>query len=95
MNREDARLDKLEPFILRSGSKENEYLNPDFAYALWAKLGSVARAAKYLADLGIKSYNGKPYTRQGIHLAAKHSSLYAEAKSKIHAERRAALKKIK
>jgi len=95
MNREEARLEKLEPFIMRPGSKQSEYLNPDFAYALWSKFGSVAKAAKYLADIGVTSYNGRAYTRQGIHLAAMHSPLYVEARKKVNEQRRKALKNIK
>jgi len=81
-------LNSLEPLLMRPGSKQQMYLNPDFAYLVWVKCKSLARAADFLKDQKLESYQGKPYTRQGIHLAAKKSKYYEQARKVILLKRR-------
>lgn len=90
----ESQLGRLDPLVPRRGSKRQLYLNPDFAYLLWVKYKSLEKAAAYLREHGMESYNGKPYTRQGIHYAAMRSNMYKQAQREISSRRKAAIRKI-
>jgi hypothetical protein len=91
----DNSLRSLEPFLRRKDKPSQDYLNPDFAYALWVKLGSVARAARYLKDIGVQSFDGKHYSRQAIHLAATHSTHYVQAKKELAKRRKGQIARLR
>jgi hypothetical protein len=87
-------LKSSELFIPRPGQPTQVSLNPDVAYLLWSKYGSLAGAERYLEEIGVKTNKGVPYTRQGIHYAAKHSQYYGRAKTEILKERKALTQRI-
>jgi hypothetical protein len=88
------KIENVAPMIPKVAGCSSLYLNPDFAYLLWQREGSCREAAEYLASAGITSYQGKKYTRAAVHLAAQHSSLYAEGQKKLAEQRKIATRKM-
>ena len=88
MSKQSDPLLHIEPFIPCPTRPNQEMLNPEFAYVLWTVSGTLARAAQYLKEHGITSYTDKPYTRQGVHLAAMASPQYVNAKRDLAKRRR-------
>jgi hypothetical protein len=83
------------PFLPCKKETINEVLNPDFAYLLWLSTHSVAKAAKYLAAIGVTSYHDRPYTRAAIHLSATHSKYYAEARQVVKLKNARLVRKLR
>lgn len=88
------KLETVPPLIPKTPGSTSLCLNPDFAFLLWKQEGSCRGAAEYLAASQITSYQGKPYTRAAVHLAAKHSPLYVQAQKKLAAERKISIRRM-
>jgi hypothetical protein len=88
-------LKTVPPFLPRGGQSTHDILNPDFAFALWYSEHSVAKAAKYLEEIGVTSYRDKPYTRAAIHLAAKKSKYYEEERKAVAEKHQRLVRRIR